>query len=611
LAYIENIPFTRLGPLQAFLDLESADLAVLLAAMEFAEGIAGSATLAGLSDVDLTSLSNGQVLTWNSTLSKWTNENGASGAITWDQIENAAANLILSNGAYTTTFEQSSNVEWIWENSTAATGGGTGSLIDSFASNPSTATRNNFTGALGFAFSVSSPISVSQFGRKYLSGNTQNHAVNLWISTNTSTPIATGTILASSSSDGNGFKWVSITPVTLFPGNTYVIAIDETNGDDTWYGEFTPSLQSVFTSVVAAYSTTQSTYPSNQSGSNNIYDSPAMMYQAYTIVNESAPILAVEGQYWNTNVSASDVWKIASILGSGSNPTSTLTFSHTGSSGFASVSLQSLAIPSAGGIVWNFDTGLFRLSAGSIAIGNGTAGDETGSLTVAAIQTNFFGLGISPTAYLVDDQVRTGWNWNNVNNSTFYGQTVFGWYSGQGGTTALDAGLSRAAAGIVALGNGTAGDYSGTLKLTTINLQGKVADYNAIATVSNGVPSEYATIDVTGQTAALTAQTLYTPAASGMFRISWTADMTTADTTSSTLGGTNGFQVTYTSPTDSVSKTTVPGNSVTSAANTTGTAIGGCLVVYAKTGVAMTYSFGYTAGTGNMAYELHVKVEAL
>jgi hypothetical protein len=34
-------------------------------------------------------------------------------------------------------------------------------------------------------------------------------------------------------------------------------------------------------------------------------------------------------------------------------------------------------------------------------------------------------------------------------------------------------------------------------------------------------------------------------------------------------------------------------------------------VVYAKTGVAMTYSYGYTATTGNMAYELHIKVEAL
>jgi hypothetical protein len=77
MSYIENIPFTNLGPLQALLDLESADFAVLLAAMEFAEGLATSATLAGLSDVSLTTLSNGQVLTWNGT--KWTNENGGGG----------------------------------------------------------------------------------------------------------------------------------------------------------------------------------------------------------------------------------------------------------------------------------------------------------------------------------------------------------------------------------------------------------------------------------------------------------------------------------------------------------------------------------------------------
>ena len=168
-----------------------------------------------------------------------------------------------------------------------------------------------------------------------------------------------------------------------------------------------------------------------------------------------------------------------------------------------------------------------------------------------------------------------------------------------------DSGISRLAAGSLAIGNGTASDTTGNLSFN------KVIKYAGVATVSGGIPAEYATVDLTAQTGAISGGTLYTPAASGMFRVSWTADITTADSTASVLGGTNGFQVTYTSPTDSVSKTTVAGNSVTSAANTTGTAVGGCLVVYAKTGVAMTYSYGYTATTGNMAYELHIKVEAL
>ena len=34
-------------------------------------------------------------------------------------------------------------------------------------------------------------------------------------------------------------------------------------------------------------------------------------------------------------------------------------------------------------------------------------------------------------------------------------------------------------------------------------------------------------------------------------------------------------------------------------------------MVYAKTGVAMTYNFGYTSTGTAMQYEIHVKVEAL
>lgn len=151
-------------------------------------------------------------------------------------------------------------------------------------------------------------------------------------------------------------------------------------------------------------------------------------------------------------------------------------------------------------------------------------------------------------------------------------------------------------------------DANGYLVNTSFN---KATNYNGIATVSNGLPSEYATVDLTAQSAALSAHTLYTPASTGMFRVCYSADITTVDSTSSTLGGSGGFQLTYTSPTDSVAKTTVAGNSTTSTANTTATAVAGCLVAYAKTSVAMTFSFGYTGGTGDMRYQIHVKVEAM
>lgn len=154
-----------------------------------------------------------------------------------------------------------------------------------------------------------------------------------------------------------------------------------------------------------------------------------------------------------------------------------------------------------------------------------------------------------------------------------------------------------------------AGAAGGTTELDISN-KGIVTTYGSIATVSNGVPSELAVLDLTAQSAAKTATTLYATTATGMYRVSWSATITTAGTTS-VLGGTAGFQVLYTSPTDSVVKTTVSGNSVTSAANTTGTAVGGCEVVYAKTGTNIQFTYDYTSTGTTMVYELHIKVEAL
>lgn len=154
-----------------------------------------------------------------------------------------------------------------------------------------------------------------------------------------------------------------------------------------------------------------------------------------------------------------------------------------------------------------------------------------------------------------------------------------------------------------------AGATGGTSEFA-INNVGVVTKYAATTTVSQGIPSEIVTVDLTAQTALIAATTLISAPASGMYRISWSATITTAGTTS-ILGGTNGFQVVYTSPTDSVVKTTVPGNSTTSAANTTGTAVGGSIVVYAKTGTNIQYAFDYTSTGTAMVYELHIKLERM
>lgn len=149
-----------------------------------------------------------------------------------------------------------------------------------------------------------------------------------------------------------------------------------------------------------------------------------------------------------------------------------------------------------------------------------------------------------------------------------------------------------------------------------VQLGSTITKYNNIATVSNGVPSEYATVDLTAQTAVVAATTIYTPAATGMFRISSYLKVTTAATTSSTLGG---VTITFTDGTDSVAQSyqlyglDATGTLVASStSNSTSNPVQGSIVIYAKTGVAIKYAIGYaSSGVTPMAYEAHLKVEAL
>jgi hypothetical protein len=60
--------------------------------------------------------------------------------------------------------------------------------------------------------------------------------------------------------------------------------------------------------------------------------------------NFSSPPSSLTGEYWNgTTGSNADAWKLQNVLGAGTNPTSTLTFLHTGSPGAANILFPVLA----------------------------------------------------------------------------------------------------------------------------------------------------------------------------------------------------------------------------------------------------------------------------
>jgi hypothetical protein len=97
-----------------------------------------------------------------------------------------------------------------------------------------------------------------------------------------------------------------------------------------------------------------------------------------------------------------------------------------------------------------------------------------------------------------------------------------------------------------------------------------------------------------------------------MWRINYVATVTTVDSSTFTLGGTGGFQDTFTNGNgDTHSKTSNPTTPAISAANTLTTAVSGVKMGYTGAGTAITYAFGYTAGTGNGAYDIAVYAEYL
>lgn len=141
------------------------------------------------------------------------------------------------------------------------------------------------------------------------------------------------------------------------------------------------------------------------------------------------------------------------------------------------------------------------------------------------------------------------------------------------------------------------------------SLIGTISKYNNISTVSNGVPSEVATVDLTAQTANIGSTTLYAvpSTGAGLYRISAYWIVTSVGTTSTlpslVLGWTDRDNST------AQSTTTAPG---TPTGNTLTTLAGLSSVISAKASTNLTYQTTNYASTGSaMQYALRIKVEAL
>lgn len=165
----------------------------------------------------------------------------------------------------------------------------------------------------------------------------------------------------------------------------------------------------------------------------------------------------------------------------------------------------------------------------------------------------------------------------------------------------------------------TPNNTTGVVTQVSIDQDGTVAfekvidEYNNIALVNDGVPYQVAELNVTARASAFSQTTLYTAPADGFYRLSYTAKVTTAATSSSILGP---FQYKFTEADDAVTVTAPPGNTnnvnQTNVNSTSTGYISGSYVIHAKSGTDIKYIMGYaTSGATAMQYNFHLILEAL
>jgi hypothetical protein len=124
-------------------------------------------------------------------------------------------------------------------------------------------------------------------------------------------------------------------------------------------------------------------------------------------------------------------------------------------------------------------------------------------------------------------------------------------------------------------------------------------------------------IDLTAQTAAVSATNLIASPATSRYRVTAYLKVTTAATTGSATSTLGGVTITYADGTDSAAQSVVMqmqtqagAAATTNTGNSTTSVLSGQLVIYAHSGTAIQYAIAYASNTANqMAYEAHFSVE--
>ena len=317
----------------------------------------------------------------------------------WSALTAATANLTLSNAAYTTTFNQTSAVPWVWANTTASIAPVvTAPTLGAGSTNANAAASGSLTLSINVGDFVLIFVNTSSATPPVITDNASPNS-NFYVQVGTLTqanqgegyvfmcPAAThsATTVTATTASGSiysttGATFLNVTgvgatavatgssaapsaSVTTTAANSLVVgALQVGTGHVT--GATSGSILANVTTgttpqaildLLQATSGTSTTI-SGTSG-NGAWGAFAIELLGTPVVeNISSPIVSISGTYWN-GASATDAWSIQDVPGAGTNPTSTLQFTHTGSSGTPQVSFPQHSItlnslPQAGGALY-------------------------------------------------------------------------------------------------------------------------------------------------------------------------------------------------------------------------------------------------------------------
>jgi|GEM_PF-1162883 len=304
---------------------------------------------------------------------------------------------------------------------------------------------------------------------------------------------------------------------TIFSGNMTLPASGAATSasnfgslQETWQGSYWNGSAAVSDSWTAQSFVAAGTNPNNSFLIFNHSGTPGSFLQVNSALqipastaatsgsNVNSPTLNLLGNYWTGSASNSDTWTIQDILGAGANPPSTLTLSHLGgSTGATTVDVSSVGTLKTGAV----NAGANTVSASVFQV-PGAANLQIDTSRFGALGIRVQAIGANATQALTvmpsgtatestfrlhntSDPLNTGaLQIDLTGTNASIGGVAFGTgsaptmltLSGMGlQVGANDSGLSRTAAGVIAAGNGTSGNSSGTFESRKLQLDGSTS----------------------------------------------------------------------------------------------------------------------------------------